>query len=244
MATGNALIDAIPAREQALLLPLLRTTDLVRGTRLLEPGAVTEWVEFPVTAVLSITTQNGEGDPIEIAMVGREGCLGSWVASDVNVAPWAATVQAGGESLRVGLADLVHVFVETPVLRQRMLQHGMMQTYMMSQSVLCNRFHELTQRAARWLLVFASKLPPGEDPLPVTQEILSQMLGVHRPSVTLALQALTDAGAIRSEGRGLIAITDRLALEAAACECFRQVQAFNRALTGSDDGRFSSTPGE
>jgi CRP-like cAMP-binding protein len=133
--------------------------------------------------------------------------------------------------------DFARDLPRMPVLHERMQKYLLTQTFLMSQSVLCNRFHELPQRTARWLLILQSR--SKADPLPVTQEFLSQMLGVHRPSVTLALQSLSEAGLIRSEGRGLIRILDADALQETACECVRQVTEFNRAVTGNEDASFS-----
>ncbi|MGE3961361.1 MAG: Crp/Fnr family transcriptional regulator [Dehalococcoidia bacterium] len=239
MVTGNTLLDSLPSRELALLRADLRPVDTPRRTRLLEAGAPTDAVDFPVSLVVSLTLQTGEGDPIEVAMVGPEGMLGTWIASAIDTAPWSAVAQVAGTSLRCGAADLRRVLAHAPVLSARIEQYALTQTYFMSQSILCNRFHELLQRTARWLLILATKTRTGAAPLPVTQEILSQMLGVHRPSVTLALQALTETGMIRSAGRGRIAILDRDGLEAAACECFRQVRAFNLAVTGHEDASFA-----
>ncbi|MCB9483588.1 MAG: Crp/Fnr family transcriptional regulator [Dehalococcoidia bacterium] len=238
MATGNALLDELPEGERVLLLPYLRPVEVERGVLLMEAGAAIESVEFPVTMVASLLSQTREGDPIEVAMIGPEGILGAWAASGIDLAPWTATAQLGGESLRLGVQEFRQALVDAPVLRDRVQRYGLTQTFMMSQSILCNRFHDLPQRAARWLLIFASKATASAGPLPVTQEMLSHMLGVHRPSVTLALQTLADAGLIRSEGRGLIAITDRPGLEVMACECFQQVQTFNASVTGQGSGRF------
>jgi CRP-like cAMP-binding protein len=103
-----------------------------------------------------------------------------------------------------------------------------MHTYLMSRSVLCNRYHELVERTARWLLIYRTR--STANPLPLTQEFLSQMLGSHRPSVTLALQSLAEAGLIRNEGRGQIRILDAERLQSVACECFVHVQEYERRV--------------
>ena len=71
------------------------------------------------------------------------------------------------------------------------------------------------------------------DEFPLTQEFLSQMLGVRRPSVNTAGLALQHAGLIRYS-RGKITIVDRKGLEASSCECYARIAVeFERALNGS-----------
>lgn len=57
----------------------------------------------------------------------------------------------------------------------------------------------------------------GHDELPLTQEFMAMMLGVHRPSITLTAGILQRAGLIRN---GRITILDRPSLEAASCKCY------------------------
>jgi|GEM_PF-2671868 len=235
--SGNSLLDSLPPDEFALIEPALRRVDIPRGTVLLEYGSELDHLDFPIVSlVVSLTTQTSEGDPIEVTMIGGEGLLGAWLASGVTWSPWFAVAQVGGEMWRWPAADFQRDLPRMPVLQDRMRKYMLTQAFLMSQSVLCNRFHELSQRTARWLLILQAK--SKADPLPVTQEFLSQMLGVHRPSVTLALQSLSEAGLIRSEGRGLIRILDASALQSTACECVRQVVDFNRAVTGHEDASF------
>lgn len=64
----------------------------------------------------------------------------------------------------------------------------------------------------------------GTDQFPLTQEFLSQMLGVRRAAVSEVASALRKAGLIRYS-RGKITVTDRKGLEAASCECYLVVKA-------------------
>jgi hypothetical protein len=74
---------------------------------------------------------------------------------------------------------------------------------------------------ARWLLMAHDYT--GLNQFPLTQQLMSEMLGVHRPGVTEA------AGYLHSDGlvdyrRGLISIRDLHGLERAACPCYRIVR--------------------
>jgi CRP-like cAMP-binding protein len=96
------------------------------------------------------------------------------------------------------------------------------------QSVACNGLHSVHERCARWLLMAHDRA--GTDSFNLTQEFLAELLGIQRPSVTIVARTLQKAGLIRYS-RGLIAITDRLGLEEAACECYEMVRtAMNETL--------------
>jgi CRP-like cAMP-binding protein len=88
-------------------------------------------------------------------------------------------------------------------------------------SVACNGAHNLKQRLARWLLMMRDR--SDDDTLPITQGLLAEMLGVHRPSVTIAARELERAGLI-VRGRRQVTILDRPRLMEASCECYRLVR--------------------
>ena len=97
-----------------------------------------------------------------------------------------------------------------------------------SQSAVCNRFHTLEERLSRWLMISREFI--DSDEIPLTQELLSQMLGVARTGVTMTAGNLQQSGLIRYR-RGHITILDRQALADASCECYRIVkQEFDRYL--------------
>ncbi|MCB9492447.1 MAG: Crp/Fnr family transcriptional regulator [Dehalococcoidia bacterium] len=242
-ATGNQILDALPDEEFAAISGDLERHSLARGTALIDPYQTVTWIEFPIDAVISITTQTERGEPIEIAMVGSEGLFGSWVARGLPWSPWWGVCQVEGEAWRLPASTFSGRVPDLPHLEDEIRRYELVQAFMMSQSVLCNRFHDLVQRTARWLLVMSTKTP--KDPLPLTQEFLSQMLGAHRPSVTLALQTLSEAGLIESVARGQIRVRDRGPLESVSCECFRAVADFSdRVMAPGDGGTISrSVPG-
>jgi CRP-like cAMP-binding protein len=91
----------------------------------------------------------------------------------------------------------------------------------MSQTAVCNRHHSLDQQLCRWLLLSLDRLPGDE--LVMTQQLISNMLGVRREGVTEAAMRLQAAGMIRY-ARGRITVLDRSALEKRSCECYRVVK--------------------
>src|SRR6266545_4883657 len=96
-----------------------------------------------------------------------------------------------------------------------------------TQSAICNRFHDVEARLCRWLLQCQDCLRSAD--LQLTQDFLTAMLGVHRPAVTIAAGILQSAGLIHYN-RGHITILDRDRLESAACECYQAVKEAFRWL--------------
>jgi DNA-binding GntR family transcriptional regulator len=82
-------------------------------------------------------------------------------------------------------------------------------------SVACNGAHSLKQRLARWLLMMRDR--SDGDALPITQELLAEMLGVQRPSISNAAREFERAGLIE-RGRRQVTILDRQGLAEASCE--------------------------
>lgn len=89
-------------------------------------------------------------------------------------------------------------------------------------SVACNGAHNLEQRLARWLLMMRDR--GDDDALQITHNLLAEMLGVQRPTVTNAARKMEHAGLI-VRGRPQVSILDRPGLEAASCECYQLVRA-------------------
>jgi CRP-like cAMP-binding protein len=86
----------------------------------------------------------------------------------------------------------------------------------------CNGTHGLKQRLARWLLMMRDR--HDGDAMPLTQDLLAEMLGVHRPTVSHAVRDLERAGLIDC-GRRRVTIVDRDGLIQASCECYGVVRS-------------------
>jgi hypothetical protein len=86
---------------------------------------------------------------------------------------------------------------------------------------VCNRHHSVDQQLCRWLLLSIDRLSGTH--LHMTQELISNMLGVRREGVTSAARKLQKLGVI-SYSRGSIEVLDRPKLETLACECYAVVK--------------------
>ena len=90
-----------------------------------------------------------------------------------------------------------------------------------AQTAVCNRHHTVEQQLSRWLLLTLDRVRSND--VIMTQELISNMLGVRRSGVAHAARNLQQAGLI-SYQRGRITVFDRAKLEAHACECYAVVK--------------------
>ena len=100
------------------------------------------------------------------------------------------------------------------------------------QSVACNAYHSIPERAARWLLHARDRTG---DRIELTQQDLAGLLGVQRTTVNAVLQTLEQEKLI-STGRGVIRLTDRDGLKRRACECYERLEEHFEDIIG-DSGR-------
>jgi CRP-like cAMP-binding protein len=201
-------------------------------TVLFRRGDQVRYVYFPISGLYSLLAPTANSDTVEVGTVGREGFIGIELHLGVDKAYCTAIAQVPGEAIRIDAetfqSEVKRCETVTSVLG-RYIHALYVQTV---QWVACNRLHSLDERFARWLLSSADTL--GSDSLPLTHDFLAKMLGVRRPSVTLAAGALQRAGLIESS-RGMIRIVNRRGLENISCDCYRLVRDHYDALLGAND---------
>lgn len=223
------MLDAIPASEFEALSPCLAGSSLASGEIVCRPGERIARIYFPTSCVLSVVTVMQNGDAVEIGTYGREGMSGAPVVLGSTSAPSQMLCQVPGETLSLTVEDFSRVVATAPVLASLVRRYTSALFNFMGQSVACNRLHETAERCARWLALTHDRVPADEFSL--TQEFLAMMLGVHRPSVSLAAGALQNAGFIKYT-RGRVTVIDRKGLEDVACECYLiGATEFERALS-------------
>jgi CRP-like cAMP-binding protein len=244
---GNRLLAELPRVDFDQLAPELETVTLDYDTVLSRAGDQIEYVVFPHSGAISLMIDMASGETVATAAVGREGAIG--LLSVLGPSPSAATaiVRAAGTASRIPARQFQAAFNRSPAIRHAVQIHVRTMLLLFQLGAACNALHPVKARMARWLLHFRDHT--DLDVLPLTQEALSQILGVRRTTVTLLMRNLRASGAIRSDRRGQIEI-DRSQLAEAACECrdtmrhaVEQIFAMNtarsRALTLLDDGRIS-----
>lgn len=218
---GNSLLLALPHAEYQRLKPHLAMVRLPPGKILYNAGDIVRHAYFPKDGVVSLLSITEDGRTIEVGMIGNEGMAGIPIILRSNTAPFQVMVQLAGNALRIRGDALREEFNRGGKLQDMLLRYTNSLLTQVAQSAACNRFHTVEERLCRWLLI--SRDHVQTDVLQLTQEFLSQMLGVPRTSVTMIAHALQAEGLIRYS-RGRITILDRGGMEAASCECYRRIR--------------------
>lgn len=225
----NLILAALPHDEYQRLSPNLEVVELPLGGSLYKSGDVIEYVYFPNSALVSLVTHMNSGDAIEVGVIGKDGMVGIPVLLGDDIAFEEAIVQVAGTAMRMRSGVLKQIVQQShsPLLTMLLLYTRVLMKQVMQTSA-CNRLHNEKERLARWLLMCRDRL--RSDELPLTQDFLSDLLGVPRVSITDAASYIQTKGLIRYTP-GSIRILKRKKLESVACECYR-VEALNRGTLG------------
>ena len=219
----NLLLQSLPESDIPRLTPFLERLHVKTQEVLVEPNEKILHVYFPVTCMISVVTLLDEGVTIESATIGNEGMSGLSVFHGLDVSMSRAIVQMEGETLRMPTSELKALLPQMPSLGVALGRYADALISMLAQSGACNGLHSVEQRFARWLLTIQDRVYCDE--FTITQEFLGQMLGSHRPTVTLAAGVLQRAGFVTYR-HGHVRILDRASLEEVACECYEIIRQF------------------
>ena len=215
--SANRLLAALPKKEYQRLLPELEHVSMPFAEVIYEPGARIRHVYFPNDSIVSLLAEVTDRSTLEVGIVGNEGLAGISVFMGVDASPHRAITQGAGTAMRMKASALRK---ESEVMGSL---HGLLHRYahslltQVSRAAVCNRFHLVDARLARWLLMSCDRL--GTDEFRLTQDFISNMLGVRREGVSKAASLLQKDELI-NYSRGRIKILDRAGLEAVSCECY------------------------
>jgi len=212
----------LPAKEYRRLLPELKRITLTFGEVLYDPGDRIRHVYFPNNSIVSLLSAVGDRSTLEVGMVGNEGMTGLPVFMGVDVSTTRALVQGSGSAMKMTSAAMRQEANRLGSLHRLLHRYSHSLLTQISQSSACNRFHTVDARLARWLLMTGDRL--GEDQFRLTQDFMSNMLGVRREGVNKAAGALQFKKLIRYS-RGNLVILNRTGLEAASCSCYAITKA-------------------
>ena len=221
ITVANSLLAALPVKDRQSLLAHLESVTLSAGEVLYRPGEPIIHVYFPTDTLVSLLTLADGHQALEVGMVGREGMIGIPLALGISESPVHAVVQGAGVALRMTSAHFHREFQRSAQLQREVYRYIYELMIQMTQTAACNRFHRVEPRLARWLLMTRDRVRSNRFHL--TQDILSNMLGVRRVGVTKAAGDLRLRKLI-SYNRGEICILDAAGLEAAACQCYQIVK--------------------
>jgi CRP-like cAMP-binding protein len=226
----NALLDALPASEAQFLRSRLKPADFLRGDLFAEPGRPIDHVIFPRPGLLvSLVVDLSDGDRVEVGMVGSDGAIGGAAACDAGPATCTSFAQVPGRALLMRMADAAEFANESPEFRRLLCMQERYSQAQAEQTAACNAKHTIMHRLCSWLLRAHDAIGRGE--LLITQEHVSQMLGVQRASVSVFASRLQDEGLIQYR-RGRLRIHDGAGLAKHACECHGVLRQKRELLMG------------
>src|SRR5271155_35291 len=214
----NRLLLALPARNLKRLMPELEQIRCQRAQVLMNADSALDHVFFPDSGVVSVVAVYEDGSIIEMATVGREGFTDVQAIFGAKRSSVQLLVQIPGTAVRMSRAAFTRAMQSMPSFRSVMDAYAQAFLEQVMVSVACNGAHNLKQRLARWLLMMRDR--SDSDVLQITQSLLAEMLGVHRPTISNVARDLESAGLI-ARGRKQLTILDRQGLTEASCECYR-----------------------
>ncbi|MDQ3747472.1 MAG: Crp/Fnr family transcriptional regulator [Acidobacteriota bacterium] len=214
---GNKMLAALPAKEYQRLANKLEPYDLKLGETIYEPNENIKDVYFPNSGIISFLTAIEKRSTLEVGLVGNEGMVGLSAFLGTTKSPNSAIVRAAGIAWKMRAADFLKVCKENILLSRLVHHYTHLLLTQLSLVGACNRFHPIIKRLTCWLLMTSDRMET--EKFHVTQQFISNMLGVRREAVALAASSLQEKQLI-SYSRGNLSILNRAGLEAFACKCY------------------------
>jgi CRP-like cAMP-binding protein len=218
--TRNDVLRELAQSDQSVFAQLMRHLEpypLQRGDLLGTPRALTDFLYFIDSGVVSLVANTRSGNSVEVALVGREGVAGIADALGNRPMPYTLVVQLAGLAYRAPKELIREHILSCSALHELLMNYSQRVMHQLAQSALCNRFHSSVQRLARWLLLTAERADTNRFEL--THEFVAQMVGAPRSAVTESASSLRDKGIIDYR-RGVLTIRNAKRLRKIACECF------------------------
>lgn len=227
----NHILASLPAADYDRILPDLKLIDMPLGWTMSESGDHINYLDFPISGIVSLMYSLEDGSTSETALVGCEGMVGISIYMGGESMPSSTEVQTAGQAYRLSRRLMKREFALGGELQHLSLLFAQALICQTSQTAVCNQHHSVEQQMCRWMLMSLDRLKTSE--LLITQEAVGRLLGVRRESVTQVVSLLQKDDLIE-RGRGRIKILDRVKLEKRACECYAAVKdEYERLLPGS-----------
>jgi len=229
----NGILAALPTKDYERILPELQLVEMPLNWTVSESGDHVNYLHFPTSGIVSLMYALEDGSTSETALVGNEGLVGISIFMGGESMPTSTEVQSAGQAYRLSRKVMKHEFALGGQLQHLALLFTQALISQTSQMAVCNQHHSLDQQMCRWLLMSMDRL--NSHILLITQEALSNLLGVRRESITKTMGQLVKDGLI-TRTRGRITVIDRPKLELRVCECYGVVKdEYARLLPNKQD---------
>jgi CRP-like cAMP-binding protein len=227
----NLFSSTLSSGDFALLEPDLTTIEMRAGDSLHRIGEQVQHVVLPHSGLVAMTLPLNRGTSMEVALIGREGVVGGFLAAASVPASSNAEVRIPGSASRISAKAFCDAFARSVSLQMHVSRFNNALMAQVQQSALCNAVHVVDARLCRWLLEMQDR---SGDKLPLMQKSLARLLGVRRTTVTVAISKLRASGVLECR-RGRIRISNRATLERYACECYSRVRHRTTEVTDRGD---------
>jgi CRP-like cAMP-binding protein len=225
--SSNRLLSALPSKDREQLFSRCDPVELSFTEMLYRAGEPIPHVYLPTNSLIALMAPINDSSSLEVGLIGNEGMLGTTLMLGVDVAPFNAQVQKSGYALRITRTAFLDELEQSPVLQARLKRYLYVSMSQLAQTAICNRFHLLEARLARWLLMNQDRA--HADTFHITHVSMASMLGVRRVGITKAANSLQMQKLIRYH-RGKITVLDRVGLEAASCGCYKADREIYRRI--------------
>lgn len=227
----NLLLASLPADDWQALRAEAERIIVPAGKIVVAPSEL-KTMFFPETGLISVIAEMVTGHQVDVLTIGSEDLFGAAAICGVPCRDFRGYVHVQSEGYRIPIAHFFDVFNRSESFRSVILDYLGRLLIHLARSGACQRLHSQRQRLALWLLGATDKA--GQGWLPITHDVLAQMIGGPRHTVTVALNDLRTKGAI-SYLRGEIWIVDRETLIEQACECYRWISSGDAAAHTLDE---------
>ena len=227
-ASSNKLLEALPREDFQLLASHLVSEKIAQGTVLFDAGAEVDQLYFPLSGMVSLVVVMRDGKTIETATVGREGAIGAMAGLGLHVSTVRAIARLPVFASRIGAPQFRKAAGASKPIAHMCILCNEVLLEQARITAACIARHHIEARFCRCLLQTRDRAK--SDTIMLTQEFLSEMLGVRRTSVTEVAHKIQADGVI-SYSRGAIKILDLEALKVLSCECYETLREHTSQIT-------------
>lgn len=212
----------------------LRRVSFEVGHEIEYPGSPIRFLYFVEEGMASMTTTFQNGSQVEVGMFGYESVIGVSALMGTKRSLNRVYTQIAGYGFSCPVQSARDEFARAGLFQQLTLRYVQAQLLQAMQSAGCNAKHEVEQRLSRWLLLCSDRAHRPE--FKMRHEFLADMLGVSRPTVSVAAAGLKEKGLIEYS-RGMIQILNAHELEKHSCECYHIIKDHLHNYAEFDSGK-------
>lgn len=217
----NKILQALPEDEWNRWFPYLEFVDLKTGQSLYNQSSSNAYIYFPITCIISLMCELDDGASIEYGHIGNEGMVGGHLLAATPPATRKIEVIHSGACYKIHKQIAQAELEKSGPFRRLLMRYMFFQMFTSAQLLICTRKHNILQQLSKLLLSIHDKI--SGDELSITQELLSNLLGVRREGVSEAINKLNNMGLIEHK-RGSIVLVDINGLKNQACECYQLIE--------------------